>query len=104
MSAKVPLPARRETIVNVLPATSAGVPFRTDSWDSVRRVVTDLVQAVRANGTNLLDRAEQILLREIIGRCSDVATGAALLGVSPPTYRRRVAHLQSCLEPQTVLS
>ena len=44
----------------------------------------------------LLARAERSLLGEIVSRFpGDVRTGSALLGVTPPTFRRRVAALQA---------
>ena len=43
---------------------------------------------------SLLDETEEILLRRIVEHYPDsTKVGAALLGVTPPTYRRRVAPL-----------
>ncbi len=48
----------------------------------------------RSVGGDLVARVESVLLQEIRQRCrSDSRTGAALLGVSLPTYRRRMSSL-----------
>jgi hypothetical protein len=48
------------------------------------------------SGTDLLHCAQRVLLEEIVSRVSDdPRTGAALLGVTPPTYQRRLSSLRA---------
>jgi diguanylate cyclase (GGDEF)-like protein len=68
----------------------AGIVNRTPSWEDVEPVVAALIEAAAADpGADILDRARLVLLdivqREVHGRTS---VGAALMGVTPPTYKR----------------
>ncbi len=74
---------------------ASGLATRTPSWREVRSILTRLVGIgdIGSSGP-LLERAQRLLLEEIVGQvASDVETGSALLGVTPPTYRRRAADL-----------
>jgi len=76
---------------------ASGLANRTLSWQEVRSILTRLVGNgdIDASGP-LLERAQRLLLEEIVGQVAgDVETGSALLGVTPPTYRRRVAELKA---------
>ncbi len=97
----------------------AGFTQRALAWEAVRPLVAALLRsqgafhlspsgeaslspsgrAVRlspsggTSGEDLLERARDLLLEQIAGRISpsEVATGAALMGVSQPTFRRWAA-------------
>ncbi len=70
----------------------SGLAPRSGSWNEVQRVLTGLVRSPEREDGRLLERTQQILLEEIVSRFpDDVRTGSLLLGVSPPTYRRRLA-------------
>ena len=74
--------------------THEGRSVRPESWEPVRSVIEELVQ--QPSSGSLLELAEQALLSEIVDRYPRrTSHGAALLGVSAPTYRRRVAELGS---------
>ena len=74
---------------------ASGLAFRTPSWRDVRSVLTQLVGNADIDTSGpLLNRAQRLLLEEIVGQVAgDVETGSALLGVTPPTYRRRLSDL-----------
>ena len=70
----------------------AGEAVRSGQWEQMREVLKRIVALPRDNGEDLPSVAESVLLREILSRYpKDVRTGATLLGVSQPTYRRRAA-------------
>jgi hypothetical protein len=76
--------------------TAAGLCARPQSWDPVRETLA-MVVAGTGNGSSEVDlvrRGERLLLEEILERLpEDVAVGSALLGVTPPTFRRRIADM-----------
>jgi diguanylate cyclase (GGDEF)-like protein len=70
----------------------AGMAPRPTSWQDVQRVLAGLIRSPRANGEDLLRKSQSLLLDAVLDRVpGDVKTGARLLGVTPPTFRRRVA-------------
>jgi diguanylate cyclase (GGDEF)-like protein len=74
----------------------AGLATRSGTWDEVRQILASMVRRDDLGNEPMLARTEQCLLREIVSRFpGDVRTGSALLGVTPPTFRRRVAALQA---------
>jgi DNA-binding NtrC family response regulator len=74
----------------------AGLAPRMGTWSEVRPILTDLVRCPDVDGRDLLLAVEQVLLDEIVTRFPrDVKTGSALLGVTAPTYRRRLAALMA---------
>jgi diguanylate cyclase (GGDEF)-like protein len=76
---------------------ASGLATRTTSWVNVRSILAELV----ANGdfeasAPLFDRAQRHLLEEIVDQVEgDAELGSSLLGVTPPTYRRRLAELSA---------
>ena len=63
-------------------------------WGRVTLLLERLVGANGAEGLPLAEEVEHALLKELVERFpGKVKPGAALLGVSAPTYRRRVAEL-----------
>ena len=74
----------------------AGLSPRSGTWAEVRTVLSEIVRADGDTDKDLLIEAERILLEEIINRVpSDTRTGSGLLGVTPPTYRGRLAQLSA---------
>jgi hydrogenase-4 transcriptional activator len=74
----------------------AGLATRSGTWDEVRQLLAQMVRRDDLGDEPLLARAEKCLLGEIVSRFpGDVKTGSALLGVTPPTFRRRVAVLNA---------
>jgi diguanylate cyclase (GGDEF)-like protein len=77
--------------------SDAAVSRRSDSWPDVRDALAAVLRAVNrpASCQCLLDDVEQRLLSSVLAHVpSDKSTRAAqLLGMSVPTYRRRLADL-----------
>ncbi len=80
----------------------AGFTQRAPAWEAVRPLVAVLLRFQETlhvapsggtPGADLLERSRDLLLEQIAGRVSpcEVATGAALMGVSQPTFRRWAA-------------
>jgi diguanylate cyclase (GGDEF)-like protein len=73
----------------------AGLAPRQESWQEVRAALRALVRSPERTGEDLLERAEQVLLEQVLARLpGDLKIGSALLGVTAPTYRRRGAALK----------
>jgi diguanylate cyclase (GGDEF)-like protein len=69
----------------------SGLAPRSGSWNEVQTVLAELVHSPAREQGRLLEQTQEILLEEIVSRFpDDVRTGSLLLGVSPPTYRRRL--------------
>ena len=72
---------------------SSGLATRSEGWESVRQILRTLTRS-SGLGKDLHQRVQAALLEEILARFpNDVRTGAQLLGVSAPTYRRRAREL-----------
>jgi diguanylate cyclase (GGDEF)-like protein len=74
----------------------AGLAARSELWDAVSPLLPGLVRAPHSPGEDLLRRVRDILLAQVI-RCAPdrKATGAALMGVTDPTFRRWVKELET---------
>ena len=70
-----------------------GFSQRAPAWATIRPLVTALLRSSQRAGENVLDRARSILLEQVVERVSprQVTTGAALMGVSQPTFRRWIS-------------
>ena len=68
----------------------AGLAARTEAWSRMRVILNELVsQATEGDGNELLDEARRTLLDIVVHRTdSKNAVGAALMGVTPPTFKR----------------
>jgi len=68
----------------------AGLSNRTSEWESVREVVRDLIElSPEDNPDDLLERARLLLLDDVQQQVSGrITAGAALMGVTAPTYKR----------------
>ena len=74
----------------------AGLATRMETWEEVRQILADLTTTAVAGEGDLHTRTQELLLEEIVKRFPDNArVGAQILGVSPPTYRRRAQQLTS---------
>ena len=93
--AGIPETTFRRRLQKASEQNEAGLATRSGTWDEIRQLLATLVRRTDLEGGPLLARTERCLLGEIVGRFpGDVRTGSALLGVTPPTYRRRVAALK----------
>jgi len=74
----------------------AGLAERSELWDAVGPLVPRLVGSARVADEDLLMRARSILLAHVIRSVPDrKSTGAALMGVTDPTYRRWVKDFEA---------
>ena len=72
-----------------------GMSARSPSWQEVRAVLSRIVRSHVADGSDLPAHAEGVLLRAIEASGSqDIKFRAAVLGVTEPTYQRRLARLE----------
>jgi diguanylate cyclase (GGDEF)-like protein len=75
---------------------------RSDSWELIRQALESVVEASDRPAGNLADQIESLLLHVIVGRVPDnTAQAAALMGVSVPTMKRRVAALKISREQRS---
>ena len=75
--------------------TEAGLSTRLPAWEEVLSVLSNLVRTENTDGEDMLERAMLTLLRQVVSRVDgNVRRGSSLLGVTAPTYRRRLAMLQ----------
>jgi len=74
----------------------AGLSPRVADWEDVQPILSQMVRSVGDTEQDLIGITQVVLLEEIVARFpNDVRTGAALLAVSSPTYRKRLAELSS---------
>ncbi|MDX1503232.1 MAG: sigma 54-interacting transcriptional regulator [Thermoanaerobaculia bacterium] len=89
----IPETTYRRRLERASEQAEAGLSPRTGTWEGVQEILGQVVSELGGGG-DLLAAAETILLEEIRERLpDDNTTGAKLLGVTPPTYRARVARM-----------
>ena len=74
----------------------AGLTTRTDDWTSIDPLINRMVQAedLGEHGQNLVERVRIALLDEVANRFpGEITRASALMGVTPPTYKRWLAAL-----------
>ncbi len=103
--------ARRGAVVLGVPETTfrrrlrkarqkerAGLAPRSGRWAETRALLREMARSGET-GFDLVDRAQRILLKEILERApNDTATGSSLLGVTAPTFRARLAELREAAQ------
>jgi hydrogenase-4 transcriptional activator len=63
---------------------------RPQGWTGVRAALGQILRSPESSREDRLQRAQQVLMEEVLSRVPDTPrTAAALLGVSLPTFRRR---------------
>jgi DNA-binding NtrC family response regulator len=78
-----------------------GLAGRSQAWTAVDPLLSELVGPARPAGEDLLKRARTLLLAEVLGSIADnKAAGAALMGVTGPTFRRWVRDLELSSAPE----
>ena len=76
----------------------SGLASRMEGWDRVRAALANLTRSKDQGGGDLQARTQEILLREILdGVPNDAQVGSQILGVSPPTFRRRAREIRDDL-------
>jgi transcriptional regulator with GAF, ATPase, and Fis domain len=90
----IPESTFRRLLGNASQQAKAGLSPRPSSWESVRKALQGLIRAPDLSGDDLVQRTRRLLLQEVLVRAPEnERTGAALLGVSLPTFRRHVARI-----------
>ncbi|MCK5829702.1 MAG: sigma 54-interacting transcriptional regulator [Methylococcales bacterium] len=86
----IPETTFRRQIVKLKQAEQAGVLSRTPNWANIKPFLAELVTNAEAHASqNILEQVRLILLQEIIIQIpNDKTLGAALMGVTTPTYQR----------------
>jgi diguanylate cyclase (GGDEF)-like protein len=85
----VPEATFRRKLRKAVEVRDAGGAGRSRRWESVRPILSELVRGTHPAGEDLLNRAREILLTNVIHLApSRRSIGAALMGVSEPTFRR----------------
>jgi diguanylate cyclase (GGDEF)-like protein len=70
----------------------AGLSPRPNTWPEVREALVELVRQASSDVEDLMSLTQRILMEEIVARVpGDTRTAAALLGVTEPTFLRRLA-------------
>ncbi|MEM1250460.1 MAG: sigma 54-interacting transcriptional regulator, partial [Acidobacteriota bacterium] len=88
----IPMTTYRRRLAKAQAASSE----RPALWlTDVRPLLVELVNAADRGELDLVRATQDVLLLQIESRCESTLTGALWLGVSPPTYRRRVAELSA---------
>ncbi|MDQ5857607.1 MAG: hypothetical protein M3542_04920, partial [Acidobacteriota bacterium] len=89
--AGIPETTFRRLLRSAAERAQAGLAPRAATWEKVRVALADLVRVSEPNHEDLVGQAERILLSEILVHLpSNERIGAALLGVSVPTFRLRI--------------
>jgi CRP-like cAMP-binding protein len=84
----------RRRLRSAMDQESSGLATRMEDWDAVRQILAELTRTAQQGEGDLHARTQEVLLQEILSRYPDnTRVGAQLLGVSPPTFRRRAQQL-----------
>jgi DNA-binding NtrC family response regulator len=70
---------------------AAGLTQRPEAWDAVRVAIAEVLEHPNPQGEDIVARLERALLRKVLDREPPARIGCALLSVSLPTYRLRIA-------------
>ena len=86
----------------------AGLSPRVADWEDVQPILSQMVRSADETEQDLIGLAQRVLLEEIVARFpNNVKTGSTLLAVSSPTFRKRLAELETAaaadLEDQTTV-
>jgi diguanylate cyclase (GGDEF)-like protein len=80
----------------------SGLGQRSGPWNAVSRLLPEVLRAAPSDEEDQLKRARGTLLMNVIRLIPDSrARGAALMGVTEPTFRRWVRDLERSYEPKT---
>lgn len=91
----VPESTFRRQLEKTTAGAAIGLDFRAPDWESVRPLIRQVVEGAMTNQNgselNILERARMTLLEGVhIAAIDSPTAGAALMGVTPPTYKRWV--------------
>ena len=85
----VPTTTLRRRLAAAQSQAGAGWSPRPTAWPNVRAALGDVLRTDGATGRNLLKQVLSLLHEEVVARTGDARAGAALMGVTLTTFRRR---------------
>jgi hypothetical protein len=86
----MPVTTFRRRLASSQAQVGAGWAPRPGAWPVVRARLADVLRSGQPGGRNVLKDVLQVLHEEVSAQApSDPRVGAALLGVTLPTFRRR---------------
>jgi len=86
----IPETTFRRRVGNATDRAAAGLSARPDEWNEVREALERLVR-LADGGADLLESTQRTLLEAVVEQApGDVKTGSALMGVSAPTFVKRL--------------
>lgn len=68
----------------------AGIANRTPAWSAVAPLILQVVRS-RDDDEDQMEQARQLLLERVLDQTESLMAGAALMGVSAPTFKRWIA-------------
>lgn len=89
----IPESTIRRKIAKIRKTSRSGNPYRSESWIQVQSMLGQIIPIARTRGVPAIDLANQLLLTQIRATTQSIRKGAALTGVSIPTYRRMLKEL-----------
>ncbi len=85
----------RRRLRSAIDQAQSGLATRSETWPEVRDILNQLAASATEGDEGLMARTQAVLLEEVLERFpGDIRSGSQLLGVSPPTFRRRVNDLE----------
>ncbi len=94
----IPEATFRRKLRRALKETAAGPTARPGFWDAVLGSLPAVTAEGNVEGDDLLRRAGNSLLRRVLASSASRSVGAALIGVTAPTFRARVRELEQTTE------
>jgi diguanylate cyclase (GGDEF)-like protein len=85
----VPTTTLRRRLAAAQAQAGAGWSPRPAAWPNVRAALGDVLRTDGSSGRNLLKQVLGVLHEEIVARTGDARAGAALMGITLTTFRRR---------------
>jgi diguanylate cyclase (GGDEF)-like protein len=86
----------RRRLRSAIDQAQSGLATRSETWPEVRDILNRLAASATEGDEGLMARTQTVLLEEVLERFpGDIRSGSQLLGVSPPTFRRRVNDLET---------
>jgi len=83
----------RRKIIRIKKQYPSGAPDRPDEWLDVQPLLRRIIPVARTRGVAPIDLSTQLLVAQIRAGTSNISRGAALIGVSVPTFRRLLKDL-----------
>jgi DNA-binding NtrC family response regulator len=89
----IPETTIRRKIIKIRKNRHSNSPDRSESWNRVQSLLRQIIPIARTRGVPAIELANQLLIAQIRVITTSIKQGAALAGVSVPTYRRMLKEL-----------